>query len=63
MRKMTLGAVGKLTVEEARKLAKKTLGGVANGADPAARAGAKAVNPLTLLLDPSMGADHAPTET
>ena len=37
MRKMTLGATGKLTVEEARKLAKKTLGGVANGADPAAQ--------------------------
>ena len=35
-RKMTLGALGKLTVDEARKLAKQTIGRVANGADPAA---------------------------
>ena len=35
-RRVTLGAVGKLTPDEARKLAKSTLGAVAHGADPAA---------------------------
>ena len=35
-RRVTLGAVGKLTPDEARKLAKTLLGAVANGADPAA---------------------------
>jgi integrase len=35
-RRVTLGAVGKLTPDEARKLARTTLGAVANGADPAA---------------------------
>jgi integrase len=35
-RRVTLGAVGKLTPDEARKLAKTMLGAVANGADPAA---------------------------
>lgn len=35
-RRVTLGAVGKLTPDEARKLAKTTLGTVAHGADPAA---------------------------
>ena len=34
-RKITLGALGKLTIEEARKLARQTIGRVANGADPA----------------------------
>jgi integrase len=35
-RRVTLGAVGKLTPVQARKLAKITLGSVAHGADPAA---------------------------
>jgi hypothetical protein len=35
-RRMTLGRVGKITPEEARKLAKRTLGAVAHGADPSA---------------------------
>jgi integrase len=34
-RRLTLGAVGKLTPDEARILARKALGAVANGADPA----------------------------
>ena len=37
MRKMTLGAIGKLTVDEARKIARQTIGKVANGGDPAAQ--------------------------
>ncbi len=40
-RRMTLGALGKLTPDEARKLAKATLGAVAHGADPAAEKGAE----------------------
>jgi integrase len=36
-RKLTLGTVGKLTAEEARSLAKKAVGSVAHGADPAAQ--------------------------
>ncbi|QRG09283.1 integrase arm-type DNA-binding domain-containing protein [Xanthobacter dioxanivorans] len=36
LRQMTLGRHGTLTPEEARALAKKTLGAVTNGADPAA---------------------------
>src|SRR3981189_2458569 len=36
-RRLTLGKVGTLTPEEARTLAKKTLGSVAHGADPAAQ--------------------------
>ena len=35
-RRLTLGKVGTLTPDEARTLAKKTLGSVAHGADPAA---------------------------
>jgi integrase len=35
-RRLTLGRVGKLTPDEARKLARKVLGAVANGVDPAA---------------------------
>src|SRR5580658_528102 len=35
-RRVTLGAVGTLTPDEARKLAKATLGSVAHGIDPAA---------------------------
>src|SRR5580698_4972982 len=34
-RRVTLGAVGKLTPDEARKLGKATLGSVAHGLDPA----------------------------
>jgi integrase len=40
-RRVTLGAVGKLTPDQARKLAKTMLGTVANGADPAARKAAE----------------------
>jgi len=36
-RRLTLGKVGTLTPDEARTLAKKTLGSVAHGADPAAQ--------------------------
>jgi integrase len=36
VRKLTIGAVGRLTPDEARGLAKKALGAVANGHDPAA---------------------------
>jgi integrase len=36
-RKLTLGAVGKLTAEEARTLAKKAVGSVAHGSDPAGK--------------------------
>src|SRR4051812_10794170 len=36
-RRLTLAKVGTLTAEEARTLAKKTLGSVAHGADPAAQ--------------------------
>src|SRR5262245_33487373 len=35
-RRVTLGRVGTLTPDEARALAKKTLGAVAHGSDPAA---------------------------
>jgi hypothetical protein len=35
-RRVTLGRVGTLTPDEARALARKTLGAVASGADPAA---------------------------
>jgi integrase len=35
-RKLTIGGIGKLTPEEARTLAKKALGQIANGSDPAA---------------------------
>src|SRR5262249_1625935 len=35
-RRVTLGKVGTLTPEEARTLARKTLGAVAHGSDPAA---------------------------
>ena len=34
-RKLTLGAVGKLTPDEARNLAKKAVGSIAHGLDPA----------------------------
>jgi integrase len=40
-RRVTLGKVGKLTPDEARTLAKKTLGAVAHGHDPAARKAAE----------------------
>jgi integrase len=36
VKKLTIGAVGRLTPDEARGLAKKALGAVANGRDPAA---------------------------
>eukprot|EP01037_Dinobryon_pediforme_P002438 gene2438-2476_t len=36
MRKLTIGAIGKLTPDEARIIAKKTVGQVASGSDPAA---------------------------
>ncbi len=40
-RRLTLSQVGKITPEEARTLARKTLGAVANGADPAAQRAAE----------------------
>src|SRR3954469_16852043 len=36
-RRLTLGPVGRLTPDEARRLAKKVLGSVAHGMDPAAQ--------------------------
>jgi hypothetical protein len=46
-RRVTLSKVGKITPDEARALAKKTLGSVAHGADPAAqRAAESAPQPL-----------------
>ena len=36
-RKLTLGPVGKLTADAARTLAKKAVGSVAHGADPAGK--------------------------
>src|SRR6476646_11783068 len=36
-RRLTLAKVGRITADEARTLAKKTLGSVAHGADPAAQ--------------------------
>jgi integrase len=40
-RRLTLGSVGKLTPDEARVIAKRTLGSVAHGADPAAERAAE----------------------
>lgn len=40
-RRLTIGSYGALTVEEARTQAKKVLGAVANGSDPAAARQAK----------------------
>jgi hypothetical protein len=36
-RKLTIGAIGKLTIEEARKLARQMIGRVMNGEDPASK--------------------------
>ena len=40
-RRVTIGAVGKLTPDQARTLAKKMLGAVAHGGDPAAEGAAE----------------------
>ena len=51
-RRVTLGSVGKLTPDEARKLAKLTLGSVAHGFDPAAvKAGERRAPTLKELAD------------
>lgn len=51
-RRMTIGAVGKITPDQARVLAKKTLGSVANGSDPAAeRAAEKQATTLQEVTD------------
>jgi Arm DNA-binding domain len=51
-RRLTLGAVGKLTPDQARVLAKKALGAVANGSDPAAeRAADKRATTLREVAD------------
>jgi len=58
-RRMTLGAVGKLTPDEARKLAKKTLGAVAHGADPAATKAAERRGATLKELAELFLAEHA----
>jgi hypothetical protein len=51
-RRITIGAVGKLTPDQARALAKKMLGAVAHGSDPAAeRAAEKRATTLRELAD------------
>src|SRR6516162_3696520 len=56
-RRMTLGRVGTLTPDEARALARRTLGAVAHGSDPAALKAAE--RRASTLLDLN---DMAPTE-
>ncbi len=51
-RKLTLGPIGKLTAEEARTLAKKAVGAVAHGHDPAGtRADERAALTVSELID------------
>lgn len=51
-RRITLGAVGRLTPDEARKLAKSVLGSVAHGLDPAAiKAAERRAAPLREVAD------------
>src|SRR5262249_52875025 len=51
-RRITIGAVGKTTPDQARLLAKKTLGAVAHGGDPAAeKAAEKRASTLRELAD------------
>jgi integrase len=58
VRRVTLGSVGKITPDDARKLAKKTLGMVAHGQDPAAvKAGERATPAVSELADRFM-AEH-----
>jgi integrase len=58
-RRITLGAVGKLTPDEARAVAKRALGAVAHGADPAAtRAAERRAITLSELADAFLG-QHA----
>jgi hypothetical protein len=58
-RRVTLGAVGKLTPDEARKLAKTTLGAVAHGADPAAAKAAERRGSTLKELAELFLTDHA----
>lgn len=58
-RRVTLGAVGKLTPDEARKLAKSTLGAVAHGADPAALKAAERRGATLKELSELFLAEHA----
>jgi integrase len=57
--RVTLGAVGKLTPDEARKLAKTTLGAVAHGADPAAAKAAERRGSTLKELAELFLTDHA----
>ena len=57
-RKMTLGTLGKLTVEEARKLARQTIGQVANGADPATEKAEDRKTPTVAELAALFLSDH-----
>jgi integrase len=58
VRRVTLGSVGKLTPDQARSLAKKILGNVAHGLDPAAvKAGERATPAVSELADRFM-AEH-----
>jgi integrase len=51
-RRMTLGAVGKMTPEQARKAAEKVLGSVAHGQDPVAdKAAMRRSQPLSDLIE------------
>jgi integrase len=57
-RRVTLGAIGKMTPEQARKAAKKVLGTVAHGDDPAADKARERRNlPLSDVIDAFL-ADH-----
>jgi hypothetical protein len=57
-RKLTLGPVGKLTADEARTLAKRAVGAVAHGADPAGkRADERRTLTVAELIDVFL-ADH-----
>jgi integrase len=58
-RRVTLGAIGKMTPEQARKAAEKVLGSVAHGEDPAAhKAALRRSQPLSDLIDAFL-AEHA----
>jgi hypothetical protein len=58
-RRVTLGAVGKLTTGEARALARRTLGAVANGADPAADRAAERASLTVAQLAEAFLKEHA----
>jgi hypothetical protein len=61
-RRVTLGSIGKMTPEQARKAAEKVLGSVAHGEDPAAdKAALRRSQPLSELIEAFL-AEHAVAE-